>query len=238
MLRSLAALCALAFLGSPICANANVAFAPQRVSGTRIEAVAARAVRAMPNDSMHAYIAASAVPDQLVAPGQVDLRAGAPIVTLGFINVPVTIAIDGKSQRTIFAGYRVQAYVETAVASRDVAPGSVLSAGDLAMARVPFAGRPGNGEDVLIGRKVTGAVLKGEPIAVEVTVINQIVKPGSTVLLTVRDGGASVTAACIARSGGGLGDEVSVYNPQTNRALTGIVTAPAAVELDLSEGDE
>jgi flagella basal body P-ring formation protein FlgA len=105
------------------------------------------------------------------------------------------------------------------------------------LARVPYAGRPANGVDVLVGRKINGTVLKGEPIPVEVTVENQIVKPGSTVMMIVRDDGAAVTADCIARTGGGLGDTVSVYNPQTNKGLTGTVTAPGTVELDISGGD-
>ncbi|HEY8312739.1 MAG TPA: flagellar basal body P-ring formation chaperone FlgA [Candidatus Baltobacteraceae bacterium] len=209
----------------------------QRVSGARIAALADRTVRGFASDAMHSYVAASTIPDQTVETGHVELHVGTPIETPSFVNVPVIIDIDGKADRTVFAGYRVQAYVETAVAARDLVTGSVLSAADITMARVAFNGRPGNGADVLIGRKVNATVLKGQPIPVEVTGTNQIVTAGSTVLLIVRDGGASVTADCIARSGGGLGDQVSVYNAQTNKALTGTVTAPATVELDLSGGD-
>jgi len=107
----------------------------------------------------------------------------------------------------------MQQYVETAVAAHDIVPGTVLSAGDLAMARVPFTGRPGNGIDALVGRKVTGSLLKGQPVRIEATTVNQIVKAGSTVVLVVRDSGVQVTADVIARTSGGLGDEVSVYNP-------------------------
>ncbi|HEY8297018.1 MAG TPA: flagellar basal body P-ring formation chaperone FlgA [Candidatus Baltobacteraceae bacterium] len=212
-------------------------FGEQRVAGSRIAAVALRALHALPSDAMRSYVAASDMPDQVVAPGRVGLQVGTPIVTASFVNVPVAISIDGKVDRTVFAGFRVQSYVETAVAARDLPPGSVLGLDDLVLARVPYAGRPANGVDVLVGRKINGTVLKGEPIPVEVTVENQIVKPGSTVMMIVRDDGAAVTADCIARTGGGLGDTVSVYNPQTNKGLTGTVTAPGTVELDISGGD-
>ncbi|MGZ3496506.1 MAG: flagellar basal body P-ring formation chaperone FlgA [Vulcanimicrobiaceae bacterium] len=235
-LRSLALTIVAVLVLAPAAAYAQPV-GVQRIAGTHIEAVAERALHDLPNDTMHSFVAASTVPDQLVSTGHVDLAVGAPLVTANFVNVPVTISVDGRVDRTVFAGYRVQAYVETAVAAHDLAPGSVLTADDVTMGRVPFSGRPGNGTDVLIGRKINGAVLKGQPVPVEVTVTNQIVKAGSTVILIVRDGGATVTAACIARTAGGLGDQVSVYNSQTNKALTGTVTAPGTVELDISGGD-
>jgi flagella basal body P-ring formation protein FlgA len=131
----------------------------------------------------------------------------------------------------------MQQYVETAVAAHDIAPGAVLSADDLKMARVPYAGRPGNGMDVLVGRRLQNAALKDQPITIEGTAVNQIVKAGSTVVFIVRDAGVSVAADAIARTGGGLGDQVFVFNPSTHKALSGVVTGPGTVELDISGGD-
>ncbi|HEV3140553.1 MAG TPA: flagellar basal body P-ring formation chaperone FlgA [Vicinamibacterales bacterium] len=237
MIRTALALALLLATLSPLGARAQAA--AQRVSGADILRAAAQAVAALPHDADHAYAPASLVPDQLVdAGGPVDVRAGTPIGNPTFVDVPVSLEIDGRVERTVFVGYRVQTFVETAVAARDLAPGTVLGSGDLALARVPYAGRPGNSIDVLIGRKAEGTLLKGQPVTVSDTIVNQIVKAGSTVTLVVRDGGVALTADVIARTGGGLGEQVFVYNPSTRKSLTGTVTAPGTVELDISGGDQ
>lgn len=207
------------------------------VSGQRIAQVASREVASLAHDADHKYVAVSLIPDQIVTGDRVELHAQEPVGSPSFVNVPVAIDVDGKLDRTVYVGYRMQQYVETAVAAHDIVPGTVLSEDDLLMARVPYAGRPGNGIDALVGRKVTGSVLKGQPVTIEATSVNQIVKAGATVILIVRDNGVEVSAPVIARTSGGLGDQVSVYNASTNKALSGTVTAPGTVELDISGGD-
>ncbi len=210
----------------------------QLVRGQRIAMLASREVATLSHDASQGFVPVTAVADQIVSDGHVDLRAQSPVGTSAFVNVPVQIEVDGHLDRTVLVGYRVQQYVETAVAAHDLAPGTVLSAGDLKVARVAYAGRPANGVDVLVGRRISGAVLKGQPVAIEATAVNQIVKAGSTVMFIVRDSGVAVAADAIARTGGGLGDQVFVFNPVTRKALSGVVTGPGTVELDISGGNE
>jgi flagella basal body P-ring formation protein FlgA len=244
MTRSLIALAALVLTLAPLSVRAQgSALHPstgsgQVVSGRQIAQAAFREIAGLAHDADHQYVAVSMVPDQVVTGDRVALRAQAPIGTQSFVNVPVAIDVDGKLDRTVYVGYRMQQYVETAVAAHDIVPGTVLSADDLTMARVPYTGQPGNGVDALVGRKVTGAALKGQPVTIAATTVNQIVKAGATVVLIIRDSGVQVTADVIARTSGGLGDQVSVYNPSTNKALSGTVIAPGTVELDISGGDE
>ena len=61
-------------------------------------------------------------------------------------------------------------------------------------------------------------------------------KAGSTVVLIVRDGPVALSADVVARTAGGMGDVVAVYNPQTKKALSGVVTGPNRVELTLPAG--
>lgn len=236
MMRSLLALAAAILTLVPLAARAQGSVL--RVSGQHIALVASREIASLPHDADHKYIAASMIPDQVVSGGRVELHAQSPIGNSSFVNVPVTIDVDGKLDRTVYVGYRMQEYVETAVAAHDIVPNTVISADDLVMARVPYSGRPGNGIDALVGRRITGAVLKGQPVTIEATSVNQIVKAGATVILIVRDNGVEVSAPVIARTSGGLGDQVSVYNASTNKALSGTVTAPGTVELDISGGDQ
>jgi len=209
----------------------------QRVSGKTIARLAGDALKALPTDQNRAYVAATIVSDQIVPQGSVTMHAGTPVANPTFVNVPVEIDLNGSVARTVYVGYRVQQFVETAVAAHDIAPGTLLTADDVVMQKVPATGRSGNGIDILVGRRANGTFLKGQPVALESTLANQIVKAGSTVILIVRDGGVALTADCIARTSGGLGDEVYVWNSSTHKALSGVVTAPNTVELDITEGD-
>ncbi|MFN2448627.1 MAG: flagella basal body P-ring formation protein FlgA [Candidatus Baltobacteraceae bacterium] len=89
---------------------------------------------------------------------------------------------------------------------------------------------------MLVGRRVSGAVFKGQAVSIGATSVNQIVKPGATVEFVVRDGGVAISAGVIARSGGGVGEQVFVFNPATGKQLSGTVTGPNTVELDITEG--
>lgn len=235
MMRRLIALAAAVLALAPLGAQAQGPVL--HVSGQRITQTASREIAGLSHDADHQYVAVSVIPDQVVSGQRVALHAQAPVGNTSFVNVPVAIDVDGRLDRTIYVGYRMQQYVETAVAAHDIVPGTVLVAEDLTIARVAYTGRPANGIDALVGRRVTGAVLKGQPVTIEATSVNQIVKAGSTVVLIVRDNGVEVSAAVLARTSGGLGDQVSVYNPATNKALSGTVTAPGTVELDISGGD-
>lgn len=236
MMRLPIALLALVLAFAPLGVRAQSSVL--HVSGRQIVQAASRAVADLARGQDEQYVAVTIVPDQVVNGDRVAVHAQAPIGTQAFVNVPVAIDVDGKLNRTIYVGYRMQQFVETAVASHDMVPGTVLSADDLTMARVPSSGRPANGIGVLVGRKLTGSLLKGQPVTIAATMENQIVKAGTTVVLIVRDGAVQVTADAIARTSGGLGDQVSVYNPSTSKALSGTVTGPGTVVLDISGGDE
>lgn len=209
----------------------------QRVSGESIARTAAQEVAAIAHDPNRELVAVASIPDQVVAAGRVTLRAESPMSSAAFYDVPVQIAIDGRVDRTVLVGYRVQRYVTSAVAAHDLVPGTVLTADDVTMARVPDTGVPANGTDALVGRQVGEAFSKGERISIAQTSVDQIVKAGSTVMLVVRDNGVAVTADVLAQTGGGMGDQVFVYNRLTHKALSGTVTGPGTVELDISGAD-
>lgn len=209
----------------------------QRIAGTAIALAASRKIATLAHGPDRGYVAAAPVSDQTISSnGRVDLRAQSPIDTPTFVNVPVQIEVDGRLDRTVLVGFRVQRYVETAVAAHDIVPGTVLTQSDLAMARVPYTGVAGNGTAILMGRRVRESYVKGMPVTIAQTQVNQIVAPGSTVVFIVRDGPVLVTADAIARTGGGLGEQVTVYSNATRKQLTGTVTAPGTVELDISGG--
>jgi flagella basal body P-ring formation protein FlgA len=206
----------------------------QSVPGARFESLAAPIEHAVRLTGDAKLVQSVPIPNQIVPAGTVALKAHAAIVTPSYVNVPVEIDVNGSFIRQIFVGYRVQRYVQTAVAARDLVAGSVIDAGDVRMERVVSYGAPVNGVDALVGRKVVANVRSGAAVTLEMTRIDQIVKAGQTVTLIVSDGGVSIVADVVANTSGGLGEHISLYNPQTHKMLTGTIVGPDRVELNLT----
>ncbi len=233
-MRTIVAVAAAALAFSQCVAAACAGPTVQHISGKRFEALAKPALAGLSFHGDVSLIPAFPIPDQTVPAGSLMLVRGSALVNPSYVNVPIEIDVNGHFVREVFVGYRVQKYVYTAVAAHDLVPGTVLSSSDVKMARVPFDGQRINGTRALIGRRVLSATRAGQAIPIESTQVNQIVKAGSTIVMIVQDGGVSVVADVVARSSGGLGDEISVYNPQTQKTLSGTVVGPDRVELDLS----
>jgi flagella basal body P-ring formation protein FlgA len=209
----------------------------QTVSAVRLAAVADRIAKGLITDPDRTVLPAYALSSQDVPLGAVAIAAQPALVNPSYIAVPLQITVDGRAVRSIVAGYRIQQYVKTAVAARDLAPGAILTADDLTLARLPYTGRPGQDIASLLGRKLRAAAYHGAPVYSEQTGVNEIVHAGSGVILVVHDGPVSLTADVVARTGGGLGDSVTVYNAKTNKILSGTVTGPDRVELQLPEAN-
>lgn len=228
------ALCAQA----GVCAAADADTRTQVVAGARVEAVADRVAHDLVTGPDRSVAAAYQVADQRLPAGDVRIEAaGAPFLSLSYVGVPIAIRIDGKLTRTVVAGYRVTTYVRTAVATHDLAPGAVLAPDDVTLARLPSNGRPAVGIDVLVGRRLNVATAAGAALYVEQTMPNAVVKAGQAAILVIHDGIVALVADVIARTGGAIGDTVTVVNPQTQKAIAGIVTAPNRVELTLPGGE-
>ncbi len=175
--------------------------------------------------------------DQPVPAGKVTIDVQQSQYNPTYIAIPLTINVDGKPIRTIFAGYRIVTFIRTAVAARDLQAGAVLTNDSMTIGRVESNGRPPVETAMLIGRKLNVSVGGGKPLYFEQTGINQLVTAGQPVVYILHDGPVSVSADVIARSGGGMGQVVAVYNPSTRKALSGVVTGPGQVEYTLPGGD-
>lgn len=211
--------------------------ASQVVPAAQIVAVADKLAHELVTGPDRTIVPAYHVMDQSVPTGSVDLGAGQPQVNPTYVSIPVEIKVDGRVARTIFAGYRVDRYIHTAVAAHDLEPGELLTADDLVLARVLFNGRAPVDIGSLVGRRLRAATTSGMILYTEQTMVNQLVKAGDGVILIVKDGPVNLTADVIARNGGGMGDTVTIYNPQTRKTLSGIVVGQNQVELRLPEAN-
>jgi flagella basal body P-ring formation protein FlgA len=210
----------------------------QSIAGSRMTAISDRIASQLVTDPDRSVAPAFSIADQIVPDGTVAIVAQKPIVNPTYIAVPIEIMVDGRLVRSVVAGYRVQQYIHTAVTTHDLSPGAVLTSDDLTMQRVLSNGRPGVDVGDLVGRKLRTALNRGSALYVEQTSVVELVKSGAGVILIVRDGPVALTADVIARTGGGLGDTVTVYNAKTSKILSGTVVGPDRVELDLPGENE
>jgi len=238
LLVTTAPLAAVASASAATVAYVNPADGEQLVAGAKMSALANKVAGQLITDPDRALVIASPVTDQYVPDGAVAIAVQTPQINPTYVAVPLHILVNGRVVRTVVAGYRVEQYVHTAVASHDLAPGAILTPGDLTMARVLSTGRPGVDIGALAGRRMRAAANRGALVYVEQTAEVNLVKSGSGVILIVRDGPVQLTADVIARTDGGLGDSVTVYNAKTNKVLSGTVIGPNQVELELPGDDE
>ncbi len=205
----------------------------QVIAAARISAVAQFGARSAVDDVQRALAPAFLIVDQTVPRGLVEIQSGHAQVNPTYVSVPVVITVDGRIARTVYAGYRITTFIAAICAAHDLAPDAVLGADDLGVARVPFSGRAALDKAAFVGRKVRAAIARGALLYPEQTVVNEIVLAGMPAVLIVHDGPVSLAADVVARTSGGLGEFVTIFNPQTQKALSGIVTAPNTVELTL-----
>lgn len=229
----------VAAFAAPACAFGQTVTAAtmQVVPAARLIEVADKAVHAVVNGPDREVRSDYKFTDQPVPAGKVTIEVQQSQYNPTYIAIPLTIDVDGKAVRTIFAGYRIVTFIHTAVAAHDLQAGSVLKSDDVTVGRVESNGRGPVDVAIVVGRKLNVAVGGGKPLYFEQTGINQLVIAGQPVVYILHDGPVAVSADVIARSGGGMGQVVAVYNPTTRKALSGVVTGPGQVEYTLPGGD-
>jgi flagella basal body P-ring formation protein FlgA len=218
-------------------AAAGAVPAQRIVRGGELERRAEATAQAVVRGSGRMLVAAGEPADQVIPVGRLELTTAPPAVNAGFVAVPVRIGVDGKVVRTIYCGFHVVAFVDATVAARDLNAGHVITADDVRVGRVPAAARSSAETDAVIGRRLVTAVARGAPVLYEQTALEQIVRAGEPAVLVVRDGPVALTADVVARSSAGLGESVAVFNPRTNKTLSGIVTGRNRVEVTLAGED-
>ncbi len=229
----------VAAFAAPACAFGQTVTSAtmQVVPAARLMKVADTAVHAVVDSPDREVRSDYKFTDQPVPAGKVTIDVQQSQYNPSYIAIPLTIDVDGKPIRTIIAGYRIVTFIHTAVAARDLQAGAVLTNEDVTIGRVESNGRPPVETAMLLGRKLNVGVGGGKPLYFEQTGINQLVTPGQPVVYILHDGPVSISADVVARSGGGMGQMVAVYNPTTRKALSGIVTGPGQVEYTLPGGD-
>lgn len=236
MLSIFTALCAVTAVAQTAAAASSAPpVAVNIVTGAQLVAAGEREAQRAVHDRNHGVIALGGS-DQRLGPGSVTLHAE-PAQRFGdsYLNVPVTIAVNGRAVRSVLIGFRIASYTDRVVAVHDLHPGDVLDASDFTTRRVLDGGAPGPLLQQFTGRVVASDIPAGQVAQLWQTTVRELVHGGQPVVLIVRDGGVALADDVVARTSGALGDSVMVYDERDDRTISAIVTAPGQVELTLPQ---
>jgi flagella basal body P-ring formation protein FlgA len=190
------------------------------------EAVLADPSLAMPEDATVQIVLPEGTPDLALALDgfALDARAGLFATRL--------VLPDGSR-----LGLRGQAIVTVPamVPLRRLAPGEVLTEGDLSLSDIPLATLPASAlrlRGELVGKEVLRALVPGRPVAATSVREPRAVRRGDQVLITYSGRGIDLTAPGRALQDGILGDQVRVVNLASNRTITVAVAGSGRVSAE------
>jgi len=155
----------------------------------------------------------------------------------GLISLPVVAQADGKSVDLIVSG--ILSVTGPVVTARMPLPrGHIVREGDVDVARLPWkllpSGAAGTSLSSILGQRVRNFINAGAPIYSALVDEPLAVKSGDVVELTVVSGpGVMIRSRAFAKQEGRLGDLIRLEQPDTKKALRGIVTGDKKVEVRL-----
>lgn len=231
--RGLRPLLGLALLGT--LASTTQAQAPQDLA----------AVRAQVTDYLQQYYQTSGIERTKVTVGRLDprLRLAACPAALELShqdaerrggNLTVHTRCPGPTPWALYVPAEVSVYRQIAVASRSLARGHRLTAGDVTLA-VRDTGQLRQGfvthTDAAIGMALQRPLQAGDPVRLSQLEAPTVVRRGDQVRLKASTGTITVDTKGTALSDGRVGDQVRVRNDRSERVVRGRVIGPGTVEV-------
>jgi flagella basal body P-ring formation protein FlgA len=143
--------------------------------------------------------------------------------------------VDGNARWNVFLPVQVKAFGQAWVVRGDVPQGKVLDAGDAVQAEVDWAQE--NSPIVAdmegwLGQTSARQLSTGQPLRANMVRPSQVFQAGSMVRVVAQGAGFSVVSDGQALSAGVIGTQARV-RVEGGRILTGIVTDPRTVRVDL-----
>lgn len=174
--------------------------------------------------------------------GEGDLTVRIATKVTGTVQQVEALNVDTASRRfaAILSGpdkrQRVEGELWTEIAVpvpiRRLSAGEVIAESDLTLARMrsdQLGQRIITAKEALVGREVRRVLSPGRPVTDNAVIAPVAVARNKPVTLEYRQGALLITARGRALGNGAVGEMVRVQNLDSNRTLTGLVTAPGTV---------
>lgn len=207
----------------------------QLIAGAKIASVGEREARHCLKDREHGLLALGVV-DQRLPSGRLAITAEAAQCSgSDYLNVPIRLIVNGQPIRSVLAGYRIVKYIWRPLAVHDLPQGHLLDREDFILTKIIDDNSQECDIQTLLGRSLTSALAQGHMPQSWQTASVQVVYSGEPVVLIIRDGNVALAADVVARTAGGIGEAVTVYDEHSERTMSAVVTAPGQVEVRLAQ---
>jgi len=183
--------------------------------------------------------------DVVVAPGREGTRVAFRFRSAARsgrnVWIDSTVTVDGEPAAFLPLQFDVKVVREAVTSTRAVARGEVIGPDALALVPADVSGGAGalvGSLDEAIGLAAARAIPAGAVLRATDLYRPPIVRRGDVVTLRVVSGPMTVTARGVARGEGAEGDVIAVANADTNRIVSGRISAPGLVDVEIGRGRE
>lgn len=213
--------------------------AVQEVSELEIrEAVAAFIRNNAPWPSEQVEVDAVFVPGPAYVPhGRVGLQVSAPKGGrfVGRSNFAVTVSVNGRAVRTVWAAAEIAVWSEAVVALRTLYKGEKVGAADVAPERRRLKDLPRGavaGADDVVGKRVARLIPAGSVVAETAVEVPPVIRKGDWVTILAEGGSVRVSAPGEAREEGAPGETIRVANRASKRTVQAKVVDSKTVRVE------
>jgi flagella basal body P-ring formation protein FlgA len=227
----------LRFSGAPAC---RVWPVEERIAAARLRETAEAHMRELVQGHDASYELVGTIADALVPQGQgpAALVAHSEPAELrsGTLSVPVALAVDGQTYRTVWTSWKVQLYDTLPVLKRAVGAGERLGP-ELFENRRVAVGSAGAAKALTAAMVVGAQASRNLAAGALVTALDvhrpTVITVGDAIFLDVRKGGIRARTAATARESGAIGDRIRVHSQQRGNEVSAVVVGRDLVEIDL-----
>lgn len=177
------------------------------------------------------------LPDPVTVPtGLLEVRVVSRALEegLGRRIFQLTLAVDGTPVETLKVMAEVTATAEVVTAARYIKPDETIQAEDLTMATVQlpalvhdFVTDP----ESVVGKRVARPLRADAPVKLSAVSAPFVIKRGDQVTIEVRHGGLLIQASGTTKSGGQIGQSITVTNLDSGKEIRGKVVGPGVVRV-------
>jgi flagella basal body P-ring formation protein FlgA len=125
--------------------------------------------------------------------------------------------------------------VELPVPRVTIYPGEAIESGHLTsrafVARTVARTTIFNDTEAVVGKVALRTLIAGQPIPLAAVRDAYVITQGKTATVIFQEGGLSLTAQAVALSNGGIGDVISLRNPDSGVTIKGTVAADGTIRL-------
>jgi flagella basal body P-ring formation protein FlgA len=147
----------------------------------------------------------------------------------------VALLIDAKEVLSVKVLADITMQADVLTVTRSIRPEETLEAEDLKLSRITLP--PGGHDfvtelDQVVGKRVLKALREESPIRLSALALPQVVGKGDQVTIEVKHGGLLIQANGTTKSGGSIGQSITVLNQDSKKEIRAKVMGPGVVRVE------